>query len=402
MSELAVFDGLPPLEGAARVKFLESMLKTKIQDNDGSDTGVIIYCAIILFLTGVFLSFVWVNRKYRPLRAKTIKLCTLMYLATIPWALGDFQMNGLVSIKGGWAHCRFWVVWMRILFSFLYSTLVTLRFYALDRIFIQGKPYKGRALYVPAVSLFIVLLGYCLTCQFINVYHISYYFKYASICVVDDRYRYVSVGLIWIPWCGVLFFAFRIRSIQSSFNELYESLFTCVLGFLILIKTTVVHATHPYYLFAKGFRHSETIIDVTATNLIIWIMLGYPAYQCLFNRENYDREWAKKLRTDGYASKYSAEFDSTPNETTSYSRMNDSMFEHNKMGTKDFYDKDPLDTIRMLSANGGGTLTSNTIPSPNSVYRPPLSNLDFGSMNDGSLDSFDNSMDGRTDFRRII
>ncbi|KAJ2704901.1 hypothetical protein FB645_002854 [Coemansia sp. IMI 203386] len=320
MSELAVFDGLPPLEGAARVKFLESMLKTKIQDNDGSDTGVIIYCAIILFLTGVFLSFVWFNRKYRPLRAKTIKLCTLMYLATIPWALGDFQMNGL----------------------------------------------------------------------------------YASICVVDDRYRYVSVGLIWVPWCGVLFFAFRIRSIQSSFNELYESLFTCALGFLILIKTTVVHATHPYYLFAKGFRHSETIIDVTATNLIIWIMLGYPAYQCLFNRENYDREWAKKLRTDGYASKYSAEFDSTPNETTSYSRMNDSMFEHNKMGTKDFYDKDPLDTIRMLSANGGGTLTSNTIPSPNSVYRPPLSNLDFGSMNDGSLDSFDNPMDGRTDFRRII
>ncbi|KAJ1823184.1 hypothetical protein LPJ56_000158 [Coemansia sp. RSA 2599] len=402
MAELAVFDGLPPLEGEARVKFLEKMLNTKVQDNDSSDTGVIIYSAIVLFLTGVFMVYVWFNRKYRPLRAKTIKLCTLMYLATIPWALGDFQMNGIVRIKNGWSHCRFWVVWMRILFSFTYSALVTLRFYVLDRIFIQGKPYKGKALYIPAIGLFIVLLSYCLTCQFVDVYHISYYFEYASICVVDDRYRYVSVGLIWVPWVAVLFFAFRIRNIQSSFNELYESLFTCALGFLILIKTTVVHATHPYYLFAKGFRHSETIIDVTATNLIVWIMLGYPAYQCLFNRENYDREWAKKLRTDGYANKYSAEFDSTPNETTSYSRMNDSLFDHNKMGAKDYYDKDPLDTIRMLSANGGGTLTSNTIPSPNSVYRPPLSNLHFDSLNDGSLDSFDNPMDARPDFRRIL
>ncbi|KAJ2779192.1 hypothetical protein GGI15_003954 [Coemansia interrupta] len=404
MADLSMFASLPPLEGKARVEFLHAMLNTKIEDNDNSDTGVMIFCAIVLGLTGIFMTYVWLNRKYRPLRAKTIKLCTLMYLATIPWTIGDFQMNGLVRIKGGWNHCRFWVVWMRILFSFIYSSLVTLRFYALDRIFIQGKPYKGAALYVPGIVLAVVLLAYCLACQLVDVNHVSVYFPYAQICIVDDKYRYASIGLIWAPWVGVLVLAIRIRHIQTSFNELYESLFTCVLGFMILIKTTVVHATHPYYLFAKSFRHSETIIDTVATNLIVWIMLVYPAYQCMFRREAYDKEWAQKLRSDGYAQKYSAEVDSTPNETTSYSRMDDSMFNHSKIGDKDgYYDKDPLDTIRMLSANGGGTLVAGTIPTPANVYRTPAADLNFSSLHDSSLDTFDSDIDGRSQFaRRII
>ncbi|KAJ2723945.1 hypothetical protein GGI07_002323 [Coemansia sp. Benny D115] len=402
MSELLALDKLPPLHGDDRIAFIRKITNSTVDDNDKTDTVAIAFSILALALTSLFLGFVWLNRSYRPLRAKTIKMCTMMHIASIFWVIGDFQMNGLVRIEGAWKNCRFWVVWVRILFSFIYSSLVMIRFYALHHIFIRGKPYRGMAVWLPAVALAIILLAYCLVCQLLPVEHIVFYIKYAQICVVDDRYRYVSVGLIWVPWLVVLVLAIRIRQIQTSFNELYESLFTCCLGFLILIKTTIVHAVHPYYVFTKSFRQSETLIDAYATNLIVWIMLGYPVYQCIFRREAYDREWARKLRTDGLANKYSAEINSSPNETTSYSRMEDSMYDNTKMGGKSYYDKDPLDTIRMLSQNGGGTLISNSLNTPTNVYRSPMPDLNFSSLSPNSLDSFDTNTDPPNEYPRQI
>ncbi|KAJ1987880.1 hypothetical protein GGI25_004163 [Coemansia spiralis] len=393
MSELALLDSLPPLSGQARVEALEKLTNTTVQDNDHSDTAVIAVCISMLSLTFMFLSYTWLNRSYRPIRAKSLTLCTLMYLASVMWVIGDFQMNGLVRIRGGWKLCKFWVVWIRILGSYIYSSLLMLRFIALDRIFNRGKPYRGRAAYLPAIGLFLVLLAYCLACQLVPTKDVSIYVNYVQICMVNNTFRYASVGLMWIPWSIVLVLAFRLRNIQGSFNERYESLFTIALAYLILIKTTIVHAVHPYYIFNKGLRHAETLIDGFASALIIWLMLGYPVFHCAFNRDRYEKQWLLTLRTDGQADKYSVDIKSTPENTTAYSQLGS----YYNQKTSEYAQGDPMGTIRMLSQNK--TLIEG-VSVPQRTYGAP--NVDFGDLEMRSDLSLESGVNDPSFARRII
>ncbi|KAJ2850920.1 hypothetical protein IWW36_001546 [Coemansia brasiliensis] len=378
MPDIDQFDGLPPLQGEERVQFLQKLTGLDIQLVDGSDLAVIIISFVFCLLTLLFLAYVWLNHNYRPIRAKTVKLCTLMYMVAITWLLGDLQMNNMVNLTGGWKHCRTWVVWVRILSSYAYSGMLMIRFYALDRIFNQSKPYKGRAMYAPAVGLTVVLLAYCLTCQFVDAKYISKYFDYVQICVVDSRFRYVSIGLMWVPWTVVLVLAFRLRNIQSSFNERYESLVICLLAYTILIKTTVIHATHPFYIFEKSYRQSETLIDAICSNAIIWLMLGYPAYQCMFNREKYETEWMQKLRQDGRIKRYSVKMQPVSHSTTGYSQIGGSTFQNPlRIEGSQCIDSDPLDSFRLLSQNNQ-TLTMDLIAQPSIMQRRPV--VDFSTL----------------------
>ncbi|KAJ2477570.1 hypothetical protein IWW56_004252 [Coemansia sp. RSA 2131] len=390
MSDLHQLDGLPPLRGEERIAFLEKLTNINIALVDGSDLATIIVGAVLYVLTFLFMGYVWLNHDYQPIRAKTVKLCTIMYVAGLLWMVGDFQMNGLVELTGAWKNCRVWVVWVRILSSYIYSGMLMIRFYALERIFNQSKPYKGRAMYIPAISLAILLLAYCLSCQFVSGKYITEYFDYAQICVVDDRFRYASIGLMWVPWTVVLVLAVRLRNIQSTFNERYESLVICVLAYTILIKTTVIHATHPFYIFEKSYRQSETLIDAICSCAIIWLMLGYPAYQCMFHREQYEKEWVQKLRKDGVVKKYSANLRSGSHEASGYSQMDGSTFNSppKTIGTN-YFEKDPIDTIHMMSVNT--QISTNFITQPTAAHRRPA--VEFSALHMDSAVSLNGSAD---------
>ncbi|KAJ2452547.1 hypothetical protein EV183_002842 [Coemansia sp. RSA 2336] len=378
MSDIEQFNGLPPLQGDERVEFLQKLTGIDVQLVDGSDLAVISISFVFSLLTLVFLAYVWLNHNYRPIRAKTVKLCTLMYLISITWLLGDLQMNNMVKLTGVWKHCRTWVVWVRILSSYAYSGMLMIRFYALDRIFNQSKPYRGRAMYVPAIGLTAVLLVYCLTCQFVDVKYISQCFEYAQICVVDSRFRYASIGLMWVPWTVVLVLAFRLRNIQSSFNERYESLVICLLAYTILIKTTVIHATHPFYIFEKSYRQSETLIDAICSNMIIWLMLGYPTYQCMFNREQYESEWMQKLRQDGRIRRYSVKMQPVSHDTSGYSQIGGSTFQNPlRIEGSQCFDSDPLDSFKTMSQTNR-TLTTDLIAQPSIMQRRAV--VDFSAL----------------------
>ncbi|KAJ1664672.1 hypothetical protein EV178_003916 [Coemansia sp. RSA 1646] len=374
-SELQQLEKLPPLRGQERIAALEELTGTTVQDNDGSDKAVIIVSIVCLALIFVFMVYTWLNRNYRPIRAKTLKLCTMMYMASVLWVVGDFQMNGMVRIDGAWKQCRVWVVWVRILCSYVFSGLIMLRFFALDRIFNRGKPYSGRAVYVPAGLLVALFLAYCLTCQLVPEHDITVYINYYQICDVNNTFRYASVGLMWVPWTVSLVLAFRLRNIQSSFNERYETMATLAMAYMTLIKTTAIHAAHPFYLFQKRYRQAETLIDVITSSTIILIMLAYPVYQCIFHRTEYEKHWVRKLRLDGQAARYAVGAELGSMDQTAFS-------EHGN-----YNQKDPLDTIRMLSQNGK-TLTANFITQPPNSYRAP--NVDFSMLeemqSDPSLD----------------
>ncbi|KAJ1801082.1 hypothetical protein LPJ59_000580 [Coemansia sp. RSA 2399] len=373
-SELQKLNSLPPLRGQERIAALEQLTGVVVQDNDSSDKATIIASIVILGLTFVFMVYTWLNRNYRPIRAKSVILCTMMYIASVLWIVGDFQMNGVVRIEGAWKGCRVWVVWVRILCSYVFSGLLMLRFLALDRIFNRGKPYSGKAVYIPAGLLVVLYLAYCLTCQLVPESDITEYINFYQICNVNNTFRYANIGLMWIPWTVSLVLAFRLRNIQSSFNERYETMVILALAYMLLIKTTTVHATHPYYIFRKSYRQAETLIDVISSNVIIWIMLGYPVYQCLFHRKEYERLWVKKLRLDGQTSKY-----------TTADAILGSVDNTALSDLADYYQKEPLDTARILSQNSN-TLTTNFITQPPHSYRAP--NVEF-SILDPSFDASD-------------
>ncbi|KAJ1804481.1 hypothetical protein LPJ77_004742 [Coemansia sp. RSA 2523] len=384
MIDLHVLDGLSPLHGEERIAFLEKLTNINVAAIDGSDLATIIAVAVLYLLTFMFMCYVWYNHDYQPIRAKTVKLCTIMYVAGLMWMVGDFQMNGLVELTGAWKSCRVWVVWVRILSSYIYSGMLMIRFYALERIFNQSKPYKGRAMYIPAICLVVVLLAYCLSCQFVEGKYISEYFDYAQICVVDDRFRYASIGLMWVPWTVVLVLAARLRNIQSTFNERYESLVICILAYTILIKTTVIHATHPFYIFEKSYRQSETLIDAVCSCMIILLMLGYPTYQCMFRRDEYEKEWVQKLRKDGVVKKYSGNLQ--VGSASGYSQMDGSTF--NSPPKTNYFEKDPIDTIHM-SLNTH--MSANFITQPTVAHRRPA--VEFSALHMDSVVSLDGSAD---------
>ncbi|KAJ2554373.1 hypothetical protein EV175_002606 [Coemansia sp. RSA 1933] len=337
MSELAQLQALPPLQGQERISALEKLTGMTVQDNNASDTAVIIVSCVFLGLTLVLMLYTWANRNYRPIRAKGLKMVTMIYIASIPWIVGDFQVNGVVRIHGVWQNCRAWVVWVRILFSYIFSGLMMLRFLALDRIFNRGKPYRGRAMYVPGILLSVLLLAYCLSCRFVNTADISVYINYYQICNVNNKFRYASVGLMWVPWTVSLVLAFRLRNIEGSFNERYETMAVMALAYMLIIKTTIIHATHPFFVFNRAYRQSETMLDAIAASMIVWVILAHPVYQCMFHHKEYEKRWINKLRFDGQVDKYAAGFKDGGDEITPYAQ---SGFEDNKS---------PLDTLRMLS-----------------------------------------------------
>ncbi|KAJ1948454.1 hypothetical protein EC988_005169, partial [Linderina pennispora] len=118
------------------------------RDPLGLSDHIIVYGGLALYgVTAMMLIYAWVNRQYPPLKARNLTLITIMYLSGLGWFSGSFMGNGLVL--GDWLFraCRGWMIWLRVLCAFAFSCAVVFRIYALDRIFVQGKTYRGWSMY---------------------------------------------------------------------------------------------------------------------------------------------------------------------------------------------------------------------------------------------------------------
>ncbi|KAI8318214.1 hypothetical protein GQ54DRAFT_281006 [Martensiomyces pterosporus] len=305
----------------ARIQVLSKVLNMHVDPVGPTDTATIAIAGIFGGITLLMLVYAWINVNYRPIRAKNMPLMTIMFISSVGWILGDIQMNGQVHLTGGWTNCKVWVIWFRILFCYIYSAVLLIRFYALDRVFNQGKPYHGWAYVRPFLLMMAVVLIFGLTCQLLPSEHTSRYIPKLNICEVHDVFRYTSIGLLWIPWLVVLVLIVRLRNIQSSFNEFRESVVICIIAFATLLETTLVHAIKPQYIFDKNLRLVETLVNVFITNVIIWLILSYPVAMCMFRRREYERDWLYTLRRDDRQSIYDGPNNNDHDIDAPYSRM---------------------------------------------------------------------------------
>ncbi|KAJ2778996.1 hypothetical protein H4R18_004270 [Coemansia javaensis] len=277
---------------------LGARLGITVTDPNDKDTTTLIACGALFGVTAVMLVYAWCNHAYRPIKAKNLYWTTLIYLSAVLWFVGNIGTNGHVNIVGAWAHCKLWVVWFRILFCFEFASLMIVRFYALDRVFNQRKPFTtwGSALaFIIATVLNVV---FCLGYQLVSGRLTVQYVAPMQVCTSTQAIRISAPATQWVLWAGVGVLIFRLRNIQSSFNEFRESIAIFVVIIALLTESTVTYVHYPYFVLQQGHRIRRTLMDAICSNLIVWLMIGYPVLMSIFRRREYEKQWAGMLTSE--------------------------------------------------------------------------------------------------------
>ncbi|KAJ2584594.1 hypothetical protein IWW49_004972, partial [Coemansia sp. RSA 1797] len=116
----------------------------------------------------MLLVYAWCNYNYRPIRAKNLTWTTLIYCATVLWFIGNLVTNNHVRLVGVWSNCKLWILWFRVLFVYVFATMTIVRFYALDRVFNQKKPFTRRSSLISGAVVIVFNVTYCLVNQLIS------------------------------------------------------------------------------------------------------------------------------------------------------------------------------------------------------------------------------------------
>ncbi|KAJ2406810.1 hypothetical protein GGI10_005112 [Coemansia sp. RSA 2530] len=307
-----------------RIAGLEDMLGMSIDPVGQMDTMVIALGCVIFAITGAFVVAAWIKHTYRPVRAKNLPLTTVLYISGILWFVGDLPMNGHVLLKGAFSECKFWNIWVRVLFCFIYTSVLSIRCYALDRVFNQNKPTKGLVYYLPSIFFIGSYIAYSIVTTVVPGHLTIGYAEAVELCTTSKGYVIATLSLLWLNWAIIITMMIRLRNIQSTFNEFYEFLLICFFGIAAMVKTTTVHFTHPEYPLLLKYRIAETLGDVFIINGIILVIMAYPVVMSLVRNKEYEREWLLRLRTDGLQDMYEANLNLRAEGPVHYARMNGS------------------------------------------------------------------------------
>ncbi|KAJ1949079.1 hypothetical protein FBU59_001305 [Linderina macrospora] len=231
-----------------------------------------------------------------------------MYITALLWFVSDLPTNGHVNIVGSWTICKLWAIWGRAALVYVSSCCILMRAYALDLVFNRKRPYRGWAVLMPIVIIAVVVLSYCISGQVISDHLTVQFLPSLQICYYSNAFRYASLAIVWMVWLVIFYYTVRIRRINSSFNEFRNYLAQCIIALLLIAETTVLHIAFPRYPLNKYVRVVNTAFDIFICNACVWIVLAYPAFQCMFNREAYLQRWLKKLREDGLQKAYGVAF----------------------------------------------------------------------------------------------
>ncbi|KAJ2616847.1 hypothetical protein H4S08_000587 [Coemansia sp. RSA 1365] len=308
----------PRISSKTRDNLLSSLFQINAQSPDNDDTVVIAICAGVFGLTALMLVFAWCNYSYRPIRAKNLLWTTLIYLSTVLWFIGNIPANGHVRLVGAWSNCKLWIIWFRVLFCFVFASMTIVRFYALDRVFNQKKPFTTWSSLIATGAVIVLNVIFCLVNQLISGSLTIEYVPPLEICNVTQAFRIAAIAFQWVLWTGVGVLFFRLRNIQSSFNEFRESMAIFAVIIALLIESTVTNIYYKYYILEKHRRIEKTVMDMVAGNIVVWLFIGYPVFMCIFRRREYEQHWLEKLAKD--SSKNSG---LPPKSGTFYAKMKD-------------------------------------------------------------------------------
>ncbi|KAJ1959868.1 hypothetical protein GGI12_004111 [Dipsacomyces acuminosporus] len=265
-------------------------------DPVGTGETVLIIVGFTLYgLMAVLIALAWLNRNYKPIKAKNLPNITLMFIATVCWAIGVMPGNGIVAIVGVWSHCRFWAVWIRMTMTYTYVFLVVFRTHALYRIFILRKPCRGIGYYIPVIIFTVFILSFCITSTAVTPEMSVRYVPSLEICSYSKAFHIVCIAFAGVLWVIHTIYIFVTRNIRSSFNEFRESLIIYLVGVTNLLVALFLHFMVKAYPLHKYVRIVSTVCDVLCGCIPVIILLAHPVYMCYFRHDEYLSRWKSKL-----------------------------------------------------------------------------------------------------------
>ncbi|KAJ1964544.1 hypothetical protein GGI12_001355 [Dipsacomyces acuminosporus] len=306
-----------------RVEFAKAM-NIRLDPVGTSDKILIIVGFTVLGITGLLVILAWMNRAYKPIRAKNVPAITLIYLTSIIMFLGGLPTNGLVPAFGIWSHCKVWGLWIRVLPTYLFICFLTIRIAAMYTIFVLKKPFKGWPRLIPYIIAVTTILAFCITAQLVTPERTIEYVSTLEVCAWKPAFHYSLLALLGVACTVFSIYMLLIRNIRSSFNEFRESLIIYLVGISTYIELVVLHVTVKRFSLNKDIRVITTAFDIVNAANPIWVLLAVPLHKCLFHRDKYLKEWLQKLSSDGLTNEYAIQAMETHLTTASYMKMDSS------------------------------------------------------------------------------
>ncbi|KAI8321640.1 hypothetical protein GQ54DRAFT_176973, partial [Martensiomyces pterosporus] len=240
---------------------------------------------------------------------------------------GSVVSNGLVELVGVFRLCKLWGIWFRIGLGYVLIALLFYRAYSLDRIFNQRKRCSGWSYYWPGVVLFAIGLIFCTASQLVSDQKTLVYLDTIEVCHFVGAFRYIGVSMIWTILIVYAIQIVKIRNIKSSFNEFLENLVIFFIIFAVILQLTILVVFISKDPYNTAIRIVTTCFDLAGGNLVIWCIIMHPIYMCMFKRDEYEKQWLRKLAGDGLTKEYEVH-ERVPLSSLSYSRMNDGTLEN--------------------------------------------------------------------------
>ncbi|KAJ1718055.1 hypothetical protein LPJ61_006904, partial [Coemansia biformis] len=255
------------------------------------DLFALVFGAVMMLLNTILYVYAMVHHKYPPLRAKNLKLISVLWLCMVTWYIGiigtDFNLHHLFGAKSG---CLLFGLWFRAflgIFAFLY--IHSMRMYIYIRIFVHFKKVTYRVHLVGFVIYAIFVVGYGLPMSILGSQLSVKYIKELETCVYGRLVAELSFSIIWIGWAGMLLITFLARNINTSFREYHEMLLIVALCSTAVVYETIAHHINKRYTFHRWSRVLAAFIEYIANQTSLVILLGTPVYNCIFHREEYKR-----------------------------------------------------------------------------------------------------------------
>ncbi|KAJ2898634.1 hypothetical protein IWW38_001308 [Coemansia aciculifera] len=282
------------------------MLRMHIQLRNGLDIAMITLGAVLMFANTILLIYALLHHTYPPLRAKNLKLIAVLYFSMLIWYLGtigtNYNLPGMFKFNDS---CILFGSWFRILLGiFLYIHVHIVRLYIYIRLFNQSKRVTIKV-YVIGFSLYaLFVLAYGLPTTILQNQLTVRYIPQLDICDYGEAFKNISFSLVWAGWITILITTYLARNINSSFNEFREMLAICIISSISLTYLTVVHNVVDDYIVHRWARNTTTLFEYLTGQSPLFILLRVPVYNCLFRRTEYQREFFRKMHSDGMAAAY--------------------------------------------------------------------------------------------------
>ncbi|KAJ2354962.1 hypothetical protein IWW50_004421 [Coemansia erecta] len=271
-----------------------------------ADLAVIAVLSSVYFMNFIAIVFLVWNRNYPPLKSKYPFLMAANMVAMFIFFLGDLVLKSHVHVRGHiLSNCVLFCVWMRVIFgAYMVSVLTTIRSYALFCIFLRNRAFRGKYVCYSAaiaVGLAVVFIIVTYTLPAARTIH---YIPLVEMCNMSYLYRALVQGLLWLVWIVNAAINFRLRNINSSFNESREMFVACICVFTLLAFNTIILYVHPLYPTNTKLRVTETLCSHVIANFLWWFIMYQSMYNCALRRDKFLSEWKDKLVRDGLQKQY--------------------------------------------------------------------------------------------------